>query len=90
MLALVCVLESNDCSVDEIAAGLTTLIGLPNFKPEHADAIREALRPHATSVAFADALHSALVADAKKFLTFDKAFARQGDKLKMKPDVVLV
>jgi predicted nucleic-acid-binding protein len=90
MLELVWVLESNDCSADEIASGLTALIGLPNFKPERVDAIREALRRYAEGVGFADALHLALVDDAQKFLTFDKAFVRQGDKLKLRPDVVLV
>ena len=89
LLELVWVLESRDCSAEQVALGLTALLDLPNFKPERADALREALRSYAAGMGFADALHLALSAGEQQFMTFDKAFARRAKKMGLKPDVVL-
>ena len=89
LLELVWVLESRDCSAEQVALGLTALLDLPNFKPERADALREALRSYAAGMGFTDALHLALSAGEQQFMTFDKAFARRAKKMGLKPDVVL-
>jgi predicted nucleic-acid-binding protein len=89
LLELVWVLESRDCSAEQVALGLSALLALPNFKPERADAVREGLHSYAGGMGFADALHLALSSGEQKFMTFDKAFARQAKKLGLKPDVVL-
>jgi predicted nucleic-acid-binding protein len=89
MLELVWVLESYDCTADKIAAGLTALLGLPNFKPAQADALRSALRSYTSGMGFADALHLALSAEQQSFVTFDKAFAKRAAKLALIPDVNL-
>lgn len=89
LLELVWVLESRDVSAEQIVPGLMALLDLPNFKPERADAVREALRNYGGGMGFADALHLALAGNQQKFKTFDKAFARQAKKLGLKPDVVL-
>lgn len=89
MLELVWVLESRDIASAQIAAGLTSLIALPNFKPERVGALQEALRSYKAGMGFADALHLALSVGQQQFMTFDKAFVKQGKKLALKPDVVL-
>jgi predicted nucleic-acid-binding protein len=89
LLELVWVLESRGCSAAQVALGLTALLDLPNFKPERADAVREALRRYEGGLGFADALHLALSTGMEKFMTFDKAFARQAKKMGLKPAVEL-
>ncbi|MBK6386317.1 MAG: type II toxin-antitoxin system VapC family toxin [Rhodoferax sp.] len=90
LLELVWVLESRDCSPLQVSQGLTALLDLPNFKPEQADAVREALHGYVAGMGFADALHLALSAGHQKFMTFDKAFAKQARKLGKQPEVVTV
>lgn len=90
LLELVWVLESRDCSAEQITKGLTALFDLPNFKPQHVDALREALQNYSSGLGFADALHLALSEEQQKFMTFDKAFAKQSRKLALTPEVVLV
>ena len=89
MLELVWVLESRDICAAQIATGLTALIDLPNFKPERLDALRQALRGYKAGMGFADALHLALSEGQQKFMTFDKAFVKQGKKLQLKPEIML-
>ena len=89
MLELVSVLESRDISAAQIASGLNALLGLPNFKPERGDALQEALRSYKSGMGFADALHLALSEGQQKFMTFDKAFVKQGKKLQLKPEIML-
>lgn len=89
MLELVWVLESRDISATQIASGLNALLGLPNFKPERVDALRQALRSYKAGLGFADALHLALSEGQQKFMTFDKAFVKQSQKLELKPEVAL-
>jgi predicted nucleic-acid-binding protein len=90
LLELVWVLESRDCSTEQVAFGLNALLDLPNFKPERADAVRESLRNYTAGMGFADALHLALSAGEQQFMTFDKAFARQAKKMTLTPAVLLV
>ncbi len=87
LLELVWVLEANDRTSGDIGRGLTLLLGLPNFKPAQADAIRQALTHYAQGIDFADALHLALCSDNDAFMTFDKAFVRKAKKLAATPTV---
>ncbi len=88
LLELVWVLEANDCTASEIARGLTLLLGLPNFKPERAAAVRVAISGYAQGMDFADAMHLALSGASDAFMTFDKAFVRKAGKLGASPRVV--
>lgn len=87
MLELVWVLEANDCTPAEIERGLNLLLGLANFRPKQADALREALRGYAQGLDFADALHLALSAGDETFVSFDKALARKAARLGIAPRV---
>ena len=89
MQELVWVLESKDRSSDKVCMAMEMLLNLPNFKPEHGDALREALCNYREGMGFSDALHLALSAPHEKFMTFDKAFARKAKKLGVAPQVVL-
>lgn len=89
MQELVWVLESKGRNSDKIGMAMEMLLNLPNFKPEHDDAPREALRNYREGMGFSDALHLALSATHEKFMTFDKAFARKAKKLGLRPDVAL-
>jgi predicted nucleic-acid-binding protein len=84
---LVWVLEVNDCAREDIAHGLELLLGLPNFKPQQPEALRQALTWYAQGLDFTDALHLALSQGCDGLVTFDKAFARQSVKLKALPPV---
>ena len=89
MLELVWVLESRNVVPEKINMALNALMNLPNFKPERADALREALRNYKNGMGFADALHLALSDGQEKFLTFDKAFVRRAKQLDLSPQVLL-
>lgn len=86
-LELVWVLEANDCKPPDIERGLNLLLGLRNFKPPQADAVRDALHGYAQGMDFADALHLALSAGDDAFMSFDRAFARKAAKLGITPQV---
>lgn len=88
-LELVWVLEANDCAPTEIERGLSLLLGLANFRPRQADALRDALRHYAQGMDFADALHLALCPGDNAFMSFDKAFARKAAKLGITPRVLV-
>jgi predicted nucleic-acid-binding protein len=90
MLELVWVLEVNGCSAFDIVRGFNLLQGLPNFKPQQADALRQALLGYAQGLDFADALHLALSHGSQELATFDKAFARKAGKLGLAPPVLAV
>ena len=87
LLELVWVLEANDCAPADIERGLTMLLGLANFKPQCADALRSALPSYGQGMDFADALHLALCASDDAFMTFDKAFVRKAAKSRSRPPV---
>ena len=88
MLEPVWVLEVNDCCSYEIVRGLDLLLGLPNFKPQQADGLRQALLGYAQELDFSDALHLALSHGSQELATFDKAFARRAGKVGSVPPVV--
>ena len=90
MLELVWVLEVNGLAPSDIVRGLNLLLGLPNFKPQQADAIRQALAAYAHGLDFADALHLALSHGSQQLATSDKAFARKAAKLGLLPPVVAI
>jgi predicted nucleic acid-binding protein len=83
-------LEVNECGRDDIVNGLNLLLGLPNFKPQQADALRGALLGYAQGLDFADALHLALSRGCQGLATFDKALARKAGKLGLVPPVMVV
>ena len=89
-LELVWVLEANDCTHDDIHRGLMLLLGLPNFKPMQANALRGALAHYLQGMDFANALHLALSSSDQAFMTFDKAFVRKAGKLAVVPEVMAV
>jgi predicted nucleic-acid-binding protein len=88
LLELVWVLEANDCSPAEIERGMLLLLGLANFRPPQAEAVRTALRSYAQGLDFADALHLALSAGDDVLMSFDKAFARKAARIGLTPRVV--
>jgi predicted nucleic-acid-binding protein len=90
MLELVWVLEVNGVANGDIVRGLNLLLGLPNFKPQQVDAIRQALAAYAQGLDFADALHLALSHGSQELATFDKAFVRKAAKLGLLPPVVAI
>lgn len=87
MQELVWVLEVNDCAREDITRGLGLLLGLPNFRPQEPEALRQALTWYAQGLDFADALHLALSQGCEELATFDKAFAKQSGKLTALPPV---
>ena len=84
MLELVWVLESYDCSREEIVLALHTLLGLSNFKPKAFDALCHASAWYEAGMDFGDALHLALSAEDDSFVTLDKVLG----KLAKQHDVV--
>lgn len=76
ILELVWVLESSDCSRDEVLHGLRALLGLPNFKPKSFEALCLALKWYEAGMDFGDALHLALCDGDQTFVTFDKTFGK--------------
>jgi len=75
-LELVWVLESCGNTRAEVARALRLLLGLPNFKPREAESLWFALASFDRGMDFADALHLALSAADKKFVTFDRHLAK--------------
>ena len=90
MLELVWVLEVNGLAASDIVRGLNLLLGLPNFKPQQADVLRQAMAAYAQGLDFADALHLALSHGSQELSTFDKAFARKAAKLGPLPPVLAI
>ena len=90
MLELVWVLEVNGVATSDIVRGLNLLLGLPNFKSQQADALRQAVAAYAQGLDFADALHMALSRGSQELATFDKDFARKAAKLGLLPPVVAI
>jgi predicted nucleic-acid-binding protein len=76
ILELVWVLESCDCTRDEVLQGLRALLGLPNFKPKSFEALFHAIKWYEAGMDFGDALHLALSEGEDVFVSFDKAFGK--------------
>jgi predicted nucleic-acid-binding protein len=74
ILELVWVLESYDCTREEILHGLRALLGLPNFKPKSFEALCHAIKWYEAGMDFGDALHLALSEGDDVFVSFDKMF----------------
>jgi predicted nucleic-acid-binding protein len=90
MLELVWVLESNDCTTEEIVDSLNLLMSLPNFKPAHEHVIRNALTAYLSGLEFAEALHLGLNQKNEPLLNFDKSFVKQASKHSLPMSVRLV
>jgi len=90
LLELVWVLESNDCTPADIQRGVGLLLGLPNFNPPQASAVRLALDAFVQGMDFADALHLAVSTSEDALFTFDKAFVKKASKGNSTPPVRLV
>ena len=86
-LELVWVLEANGVDCPDICRGISLLLGLENFAPPDAQAVRQALRAYEQGVDFADALHFVLSGSDQTLLTFDKTFVRKAAKLGLAPPV---
>ena len=66
---------------DAIVRAMRALLGLPNLTAEDEDEVLQALVWHEAGMDFADALHLASSALAKRFLTFDAKFAKKARAL---------
>lgn len=64
-----------------INAALSKLLGLPNVRIAHPEAIAKALDWHRQGLDFADALHLAASQKQSRFLTFDTKLIRKADGL---------
>ena len=89
ILELVWVLESSDCTRDEILKSLRTLLGLPNFKPKSFEALCQAIKWYEAGMDFGDAMHLALSEGDEVFVSFDKPLAKIATQYDIAP-VVLV
>lgn len=76
MLELVWVLESYDCTRQEVLQSLRALLGLPNFKPKSFEALCHAIKWYEAGMDFGDALHLAMSAGDEAFVSFDKVFGK--------------
>ena len=87
LLELVWVLESYDCTREEVVQALRALMGLPNFKPKSFEAICHTVNWYEAGMDFGDALHLALSAGDDAFATFDKALGKTATQIGIVPQV---
>jgi predicted nucleic-acid-binding protein len=87
ILELVWVLESYDCTREEILLALHTLLGLPNFKPKSFESLCHAINWYEAGMDFGDALHLALSVEDDSFVTFDKSLGKLADQHDVAPAV---
>jgi predicted nucleic-acid-binding protein len=85
---LVWVLEAHDYTSQEVLHAMNLLLSLPNFKPEHASELNQALIWYGQGMDFANALHLALRGSTNQLLTFDKGFIKLGKKLGLSTQAV--
>lgn len=77
------VLESiYELSTDETAKTLRGLLGLPNVRVEDAGAVAAALDATGKGLELADALHLLRAPLDAEFVTFDRAFAKVGKRIR--------
>jgi predicted nucleic-acid-binding protein len=77
------VLESvYDLSSDETVKALQRLLGLPNVRAEDPGAVAAALDAAGRGLELADALHLLRTPQDAEFVTFDRALARRGEKIR--------
>ena len=77
------VLESvYDLSADETVKALQRLLGLPNVRAEDPGAVAAALDAAGRGLELADALHLMRAPGDAEFVTFDRALAKRGEKIR--------
>jgi predicted nucleic acid-binding protein len=86
-LELAWVLESYDCSTEEIVRALRHLLGLPTLHTSDTVALLRTLEWFESGMDFADAFHLALASRAQLFATFDLDLARKAEKFGAHPPV---
>jgi len=77
------VLESvYDLSADETVKALQRLLGLPNVRAEDPGAVAAALDVAGRGLELADALHLMRAPGDAEFVTFDRALAKRGERIR--------
>ena len=77
------VLESvYDLSTDETVKALQRLLGLPNVRAEDPGAVAAALDAAGKGLELADALHLVRTPRDAEFVTFDRALAKRGERVR--------
>jgi predicted nucleic-acid-binding protein len=77
------VLESvYDLSADETVKALQRLLGLPNVRAEDPGAVAAALDAAGRGLELADALHLMRAPGDAEFVTFDRALAKRGERIR--------
>ena len=77
------VLESvYDLSADETVKALQRLLGLPNVRAEDPGAVAAALDAAGRGLELADALHLMRAPRDAEFVTFDRALAKRGERIR--------
>jgi predicted nucleic-acid-binding protein len=77
------VLESAyDLSAGETVKALQRLLGLPNVRAEDPGAVAAALDAAGKGLELADALHLARTPQDAEFVTFDRALAKRGTRIR--------
>ncbi len=77
------VLESvYDLSTDETVTALQRLLGLPNVRVEDPGAVAAALDAAGKGLELADALHLVRTPQHAVFVTFDRAIAKRGERIR--------
>jgi predicted nucleic-acid-binding protein len=66
---------------DAVVRAMRAVLGLPNVTAENEDQVLQALIWHEAGMDFADALHLASCAPARRFRTFDVKFAKKARAL---------
>jgi predicted nucleic-acid-binding protein len=74
---------------DQVCSVLEHLLGMPHVTVERWELVKDATDLHRAGFDFADALHWAASRGCESFVSFDRALARRGTKLKVGPPVVL-
>lgn len=70
-----------------IGKAFTTLLGVASVEMEDRAAVLRTLAWHGAGMAFADALHLAVSAEATAFVSFDRDLARVAKRISAKPEV---
>ena len=83
LLEVARVLESvYDLSADETVKALRRLLGLPNVRAEEPGAVAAALDAAGRGLELADALHLLRTPQDAEFVTFDRALAKRGERIR--------
>ena len=74
---------------DQVCSVLEHLLGMPHVTVERWEMVKDATDLHRAGIDFADALHWTASRGCDSFVSFDKALARQGNKLGLGTPIVL-